>query len=63
LVPCKDHVALAKAILRLHENPELRKVLGAAARKTVEDTFDVKMMVRNNENLYQRLMPMLQVAA
>jgi glycosyltransferase involved in cell wall biosynthesis len=63
LVPCKDHVALANAILRLHENPELRKVLGAAARKTVEDTFDVKMMVRNNENLYQRLMPMLQVAA
>lgn len=63
LVPCKDHVALANAIIRLHENPELRKVLGAAARKTVEDTFDVKMMVRNNENLYQRQMPMLQVAA
>lgn len=63
LVPCKDHVALANAILRLHENPELRKVLGAAARKTVEDTFDAKMMVRNNENLYQRLMPMMQVAA
>lgn len=63
LVPCKDHEALASAILRLHHNPEMRRVLGEAARKTTAAGFDVKMMIRNNENLYRQLMPLLQQAA
>jgi glycosyltransferase involved in cell wall biosynthesis len=53
LVPCQDHVALAAAIVRFHENKEFRKVLGAAAQDTVKKTFDLEMMVKNNENIYR----------
>lgn len=63
LVPCKDHDALAAAILKLHYNPALRQSLGNAARHTVEQEFDVKMMVRNNEDLYRSLIPVVSAAA
>lgn len=53
LVPCQDHVALTEAIVRFHENKELRKSLGAAAQETVKKTFDLEMMVKNNENIYR----------
>lgn len=63
LVPCKDHQALAAAILKLHKDTALRSKLGQAARATVEKTFDVKMMVRNNEELYKSLISAASVAA
>ena len=63
LIPCKDHQGLAQAILRLHNNSELRKTLASEARKTVENYFDVNMMVRNNEALYRSLLPSLQQVA
>ncbi len=63
LVPCHDYQALAREILRLHQNPELRKKLGDAARKTVENTFDVKAMVQNNEQIYKSLIPAAAAAA
>jgi glycosyltransferase involved in cell wall biosynthesis len=41
VVPAGDHVALAGAIRRLHDDPALRARLGAAAREAVaEYTFD-----------------------
>ncbi len=63
LVPCKSHEALAAAILRLHESKEMQRVLGENARQTVESTFDVRMMVQNNENLYRELLPVTARAA
>lgn len=63
LVPCKSHEALAAAILRLHESKEMQKVLGENARQTVENTFDVNLMVKNNENLYRELVPITSRAA
>lgn len=53
LVPCQDHEALAAAIIRFHESKEFRKVLGDAAQETVKKTFDLEMMVKNNENIYR----------
>ncbi len=63
LVPCKDYKALAGSLLKLHYNPELRRQLGEAARKTVEERFDLNMMVKNNEDLYRSLVRKLAVAA
>jgi len=63
LVPCKDYKALASSILKLHFNPSLRKTYGDAARKTVEDRFDLKMMIKNNEDLYHTLLPQKMIAA
>lgn len=64
LVPCKAHESLAAAILRLHESKEMQKILGENARLTVEKTFDVRMMVNNNESLYRELVPLaVRIAA
>ena len=45
LVPPKDPVALAEAIERLVKDPALRKRLGEAGRKRVEDGFAVESVV------------------
>jgi glycosyltransferase involved in cell wall biosynthesis len=63
LIPYKDHQGLANAILRLHQNPQLRKVFGESARKTVEANYDLRTMVRNNEMLYRELTPLMMQAA
>jgi glycosyltransferase involved in cell wall biosynthesis len=63
LVPCKDHHALAEAILKLHHNKDLRIGFGNAARRTVEERFDLKMMIKNNEELYHSLLLRMQMAA
>ena len=39
LVPERDPAALASALTRLHHEPQTRRQLGAAARRTVEETF------------------------
>lgn len=63
LIPYKDHQGLANAILRLHQNPQLRKVFGESARKTAEANYDLRTMVRNNEMLYRELTPLMMQAA
>lgn len=63
LVPCRDHEMLAKALLRLHHDKSLRNSLGFNARKTVEQKFDLKNMVRNNEQLYRSMVPSMALAA
>jgi len=45
LVPPKDPVTLADAIERLVKDPKLRKRLGEAGRKRVEDSFAVERVV------------------
>jgi glycosyltransferase involved in cell wall biosynthesis len=55
LVPVADEAALAGAIRRLVEDPELRARLGAAARVHVEATFGMDRMVAEYAALYDEL--------
>ena len=53
LVPPADINALADAISLLATNPELRRKLGAAGRKRVEQEFDVRGIVSELVRLMQ----------
>jgi glycosyltransferase involved in cell wall biosynthesis len=53
LVPPRDPAGLARAIIRLAADGELSKQMGAAGRRRVETTFDVRAMVSSYERLYQ----------
>jgi starch synthase (maltosyl-transferring) len=53
LVPPGDEAALAERILRLLRDVELRRRLGAAARRRVEREFSINAMVERNESLYE----------
>jgi glycosyltransferase involved in cell wall biosynthesis len=55
LVPVADEAALAGAVRRLVEDPELRARLGAAARAHVEATFGMDRMVAEYAALYEEL--------
>lgn len=55
LVPQRDPVALAGALERLILNPVLRQQLGACARQTVLDEFDVRAAVRTLAALFRRV--------
>jgi len=55
LVPPDDPVALAAAIVRLLRDPELRRRLGQAARRTVCDRFSRAAICRQTAELYESL--------
>ena len=46
LVPVKDAPALARAMERMINNPEMRKSMGKAGRKKVEREFDEKIVIK-----------------
>jgi glycosyltransferase involved in cell wall biosynthesis len=52
LVPAGDSQALARAILELYQQPELRRRLGEAARRTVAAEYSQEAMLRRLERLY-----------
>jgi len=52
LYPALDHLALAGAMARLHDNPALRDSLGRAARKAVEARFGVQGYLTRLYGLY-----------
>jgi glycosyltransferase involved in cell wall biosynthesis len=54
LVPAGDSAAIAKAVIRLAETPELARRLGAAARARVRARFGMGRMVTELENVYAR---------
>jgi sugar transferase (PEP-CTERM/EpsH1 system associated) len=56
LVPARSHAALAEAILQLVRNPERTRRLGAAARRRVEEEFDLRRVVARYEQLYLSLL-------
>jgi len=56
LVPPGDAAALAEAILRLAENPEMRRDMGEAGRRRVEHYFGLDSTVRRVEELYVELL-------
>ena len=55
LVPVRDPRALAAAILRLAQNPDLRRSFGDAARRRVEQRFSLQACVDRYETLYRAL--------
>jgi glycosyltransferase involved in cell wall biosynthesis len=56
LIPVKDPVALARAIGRLCEDPELRARLGAAARAHVLARYDETIIIRQTMSVYDELL-------
>ena len=55
LVPVRDPRALAAAILRLAQNPDLRVNFGEAGRRRVERHFSLQACVDRYERLYRAL--------
>ena len=53
LAPAGEPAKLAEAMLRLATDGELARRMGAAGRRRVESTFDVRAMVRAYEQLYR----------
>ena len=56
LVPVKDSKALADAIYRLIKYPNLRRQMGQAGRKLVEEEFAESVVVAQTLNLYQSML-------
>jgi glycosyltransferase involved in cell wall biosynthesis len=54
LVPPKEVQPLVEALEKLICQPELRKTMGKAGRKRVENLFSVETMVQETEQLYRR---------
>lgn len=55
-VPVKDSTALANAILKLIDEPELRLQMGSSARVFAENEFDVRSVVNKHMEIYQRML-------
>jgi len=55
VVPVRDASALARAIARLYENPELRRQFGAAARARIANDFRIERTIEQTLALYHEL--------
>jgi glycosyltransferase involved in cell wall biosynthesis len=55
LIPPDDPEVLAKNIIRLLENGELREQLGAAAREKIKEKFDINFYKTNIETIYEEI--------
>jgi glycosyltransferase involved in cell wall biosynthesis len=55
LVPARDHVALAQAILRLLDDPVLRQRLGQGAYDRFKSKYSLEHFVKAHEALYMAL--------
>jgi len=55
VVPVRDASALARAIARLYENPELRRRFGAAARERIANDFRIECTIEQTLALYREL--------
>ena len=58
LVPVRDAAALAAAICRLDDDPELARRLGLDAREKALAKFDEQIVIQENIAVYAELLPM-----
>jgi len=56
LVPVRDPVALADAIQKLVDEPELRREMGIAGRRLAEDRFAIKGVVDQHLQIYEEVL-------
>ncbi len=56
LVPPRDPEAIAQACQKMIENPGQALKMGKAGRSRIEKFFSIEKMVRDTENIYQRLL-------
>lgn len=56
LIPVKNSNALARAIGRLQDDPELRQRLGKAARAKALQEFDERIVIRKTMEVYEELL-------
>jgi rhamnosyl/mannosyltransferase len=62
-VPPREPEALAAAITRLLDNPELRARYGAAATRRVREEFSLEAMASRTLDLYHDILPELAASA
>jgi L-malate glycosyltransferase len=55
LVPIRDHVAMARAIVRLLEDRDLRQRMGAAGLARVREHFTSEVMLRKTVAVYEQI--------
>jgi glycosyltransferase involved in cell wall biosynthesis len=56
LVPAEDAAAIAHAIARLLDEPQMARTFGEAARRRIIEEFSIGQMLSRMEDLYTRLM-------
>jgi glycosyltransferase involved in cell wall biosynthesis len=54
LVPIKDVESLFNAVIKLIDNPELRRKMGEKSRKKAEKEFDEKIVIDQTLKVYNR---------
>lgn len=54
IIPSEDPVAIAVILEKLYREPELRKKVGQAGRRIVEEKFDVVKNAQNLKKLFER---------
>ena len=59
LVPSRDAPALARAIARLEDDPDLARKLGQAARSKAVNAFDQRIVLDRTLAAYRELVPEL----
>ncbi len=60
LVPAKNHIEFAKAIISLIQDPEKRRKMREAGKRRVRSLFSIDRMLKQYENLYLILAKSLQ---
>jgi glycosyltransferase involved in cell wall biosynthesis len=55
-VPPRNSTELASALLRLIDDPDLRRRLGVAGRKRVLESFDRRNQIDRLENIYAEVL-------
>ena len=62
LIPVRNSEALAEAIQRLHENPEMRSELGAGSRQLALADFDERIIIEKTLAVYDELRSCLNLS-
>ena len=56
IFPSRDSRALADAMARLMDHPELRRTLGEQAKDTFQHRFTGQVFARNTEEVYRTIL-------